>query len=72
MFEKLRNGLKGIVKKISNTGFTEKDLEPILWDLQMQLIGNDVSVEVAEKVCTELKERLIGSEAPRFGDKSDV
>ena len=33
MFEKLRNGLKGIVKKISNTGFTEKDLEPILWDL---------------------------------------
>ena len=72
MFEKLRNGLKGIVKKISNTGFTEKDLEPILWDLQMQLIGNDVSVEVAEKVCTELQERLIGSEAPRFGDKSDV
>ena len=72
MFEKLRNGLKGIVNKISNTGFTEKDLEPLLWDLQLQLIGNDVSVEVAEQVCLELKERLIGSEAPRFGDKSNV
>ena len=72
MFEKLRNGLKGIVNKISNTGFTEKDLEPLLWDLQIQLIGNDVSVEVAERVCLELKERLIGSEAPRFGDKSGV
>ena len=72
MFEKLRNGLKGIVNKISNTGFTEKDLEPLLWDLQIQLIGNDVSVEVAERVCLELKERLVGSEAPRFGDKSNV
>jgi fused signal recognition particle receptor len=72
MFEKLRNGLKGIVNKISNTGFTEKDLEPLLWDLQIQLIGNDVSVEVAERVCIELKERLIGTEAPRFGDKGNV
>jgi len=72
MFEKLRNGLKGIVNKISNTGFTEKDLEPLLWDLQIQLIGNDVSVEVAERICSELKARLIGSEAPRFGDKSSV
>jgi fused signal recognition particle receptor len=72
MFEKLRNGIKGIVDKISNTGFTEKDLEPLLWDLQLQLIGNDVSVEVAERVCNELKERLIGAEAPRFGGKSGV
>lgn len=72
MFEKLRNGLKGIVNKISNTGFTEKDLEPYLWDLQIQLISNDVSVEVAERICKELKERLIGSEAPRFGDKGNV
>ena len=72
MFEKLRNGLKGIVNKISNAGFTDKDLEPLLWDLQLQLIGNDVSVEVAEKICSEMKERLIGTNAPRFGDKSDV
>ncbi len=72
MFEKLRNGLKGIVNKISNTGFTEKDLDPILWDLQLQLIGNDVSVEVAERICSEMKDRLIGAEAPRFGDKSSV
>jgi len=72
MFEKLRNSLKGIVDKISNTGFKEKDLEPLLWDLQIQLIGNDVSVEVAEKICAEMKERLLGSDAPRFGDKEIV
>jgi fused signal recognition particle receptor len=31
-----------------------------------------VSVEVAERVCVEMKERLVGTDAPRFGDKSDV
>lgn len=72
MFEKLRKGLKGIVNKISNAGFTDKDLEPLLWDLQLQLIGNDVSVAVAEKVCSEMKTRLVGSDAPRFGGKADV
>lgn len=72
MFEKLKNGLKGIVNKISNSGLTEKDIEPILWDLQIQLIGNDVSVEVAEYICTDLKERLLGADAPRFGDKTSV
>ena len=72
MFDKLRQGLKGIVEKISKTGLSEKDLEPLVWDLQMQLIGSDVSVQVAEKVCEELKARLVGIEASRFGDKSGV
>ena len=70
MFEKLRQGLKGIVERISQSGLTEKDLDPLVSDLQLQLIANDVSVQVAEKICVELKARLIGTEAPRFGDKS--
>lgn len=72
MFEKLRHGLKGIVNRISNTGLTEKDIDPIVWDLQLQLISNDVSVVVAEKICSELKERLLGKDAPRFGDKEGL
>jgi fused signal recognition particle receptor len=71
LFDKLKQGLKGIVDKISKTGLTEKGLEPLVWDLQMQLIGNDVSVQVAERVCDELKKRLVGQEASRFGGKSD-
>lgn len=70
MFEKLRDSLKGIVNRVTSSGLTEAQLEPIIWDLQIQLISNDVSVEVAEKICSELTERLVGSEAPRFGDKS--
>jgi fused signal recognition particle receptor len=69
VFEKLRQGLKGVVERISQTGLTEKGLDPIVSDLQLQLVANDVSVQVAEKICAELKERLIGTEAPRFGDK---
>lgn len=72
MFEKLRESLKGIVNRVTTSGLTEKDLEPIIWDLQLQLISNDVSVEVAEKICSELQERLTGEGAPRFGDKSNV
>jgi len=72
LFEKLRQGLKGILDKISSTGLSEKDLDPALWDLQLHLIGSDVSVEVAERVCAELKQRLLGSDAPRFGDRSKL
>jgi len=72
VFDKLKQGLKGLVEKISKTGLSEKDLEPLIWDLQMQLIGNDVSVQVAEKICEELKSRLKGMEISRFGDKSAV
>jgi fused signal recognition particle receptor len=72
LFDKLRQGLKGIVDRISSAGLSEKDLDPVLWDLQLHLIGSDVSVEVAERVCAELKQRLLGSDAPRFGDRSKL
>ena len=70
MFEKLKEGLRGVVERISQSELTEKDLEPILWELQIQLISNDVAVEVANRVCMELMERLRGEAAPRFGDKA--
>jgi fused signal recognition particle receptor len=70
VFEKLKKGLNGIVERISKGELSDKDLDPILWDLQLQLISNDVAVDVATKVCDELKERLKGVTFPRFGDKS--
>lgn len=70
MFEKLKKGLSGVVERISKSELTEKELEPVLWELQLQLIANDVAVEVANKICKELMERLKGEAAPRFGDKA--
>jgi fused signal recognition particle receptor len=69
VFEKLKEGLRGVVERISKSELSEKDLEPILWDMQLQLISNDVAVDVAAKVCEELRERLKGVTFPRFGDK---
>jgi fused signal recognition particle receptor len=70
VFEKLRQGLKGVVEKISQSELSEKELEPILWDLQLQLISNDVAVDVASKISEEFQSRLTGTSLPRFGDKA--
>ncbi|MFQ6053300.1 MAG: signal recognition particle-docking protein FtsY [Candidatus Bathyarchaeia archaeon] len=72
MFEKLKQGLRGAVDRISKSELTEKDLDPVLHDLQLQLISNDVAVEVAEKICSDLRDRLVGEAAPRFGDKTSL
>jgi fused signal recognition particle receptor len=70
VFDKLKQGLRGVVERISRGELSDEDLEPILWDLQLQLISNDVAVDVAARVCEELKERLKGVTFPRFGDKT--
>ena len=70
MFNKLKQGLRSGVERISRSELSDEDMEPILWDLQLQLISNDVAVDVAARVCEELKERLKGVTFPRFGDKT--
>jgi len=72
VFDKLRQSLKSIVEKISKAELSEGDIDPLMWDLQMQLISNDVSVEVSEKICEEMRKHLIGLETPRFGNKMDT
>ncbi len=41
---------------------SEKDIEDILWRLQLDLIQSDVAVETAGKILEELKEKLTGRE----------
>ena len=69
MFNKLREGLRGFVEQISKVELTEKNLEPILWNLQLQLIGSDVAVSVAEKLCKDLEQKLKGASLGRFENK---
>ncbi|NYZ79672.1 signal recognition particle-docking protein FtsY [Candidatus Micrarchaeota archaeon] len=40
----------------------EKDIESLLWDFQLELLESDVSVSVADKICAEIKENLVGKE----------
>jgi fused signal recognition particle receptor len=70
VFDKLRQGLRGVIDRISKGELTDKDIDKMMWELQLQLIANDVAVDVANKICLELKDRLKGETAPRFGDRA--
>ncbi len=72
MFERLRESLKGLVERLSKRRFTEEELDQILWELQLQLVSNDVALKVAEHIGSELKRRLLEAEAPRFGDRGQI
>lgn len=72
MFERLRESLKGLVERLSKRRFAEEELDQILWELQLQLISNDVALKVAEHIGSELKRRLLEVEAPRFGDRGQI
>lgn len=72
MFEKLRNGLNGLVEKISTTELKAENLRPILSNFKLNLIENDVAVEVADHVCKELEKRLDGVQIKRLEDRKEI
>jgi len=72
VFEKLRNGLSGLVEKISTTELKAEKLRPVLSNFKLNLIENDVAVEVADHVCKELEERLDGVQIKRLEDRKEI
>jgi fused signal recognition particle receptor len=72
VFEKLRNGLSGLVEKISTTELKAEKLRPVLSNFKLNLIENDVAVEVADYVCKELEERLDGVQIKRLEDRKEI
>jgi fused signal recognition particle receptor len=71
MFEKLRSAVGSVIDKLSKTELTPQNLEPLLWDLKIRLIENDVALSVADELCDELEETLTGAEIGRFEDKKN-
>ncbi len=72
MLEALRNGLTNFTKKLSSYEITEVNIEETLKDLQLLLIKNDVSVEVAEKITKDVSHLMSGTRIRRFSDKRKV
>jgi len=68
VFERLKKGLEGIIDKITKTELKEIKLEPILWELNLLLLENDVAFSVAEKLCNNVTASLKGMEIGRFED----
>jgi fused signal recognition particle receptor len=72
VFEKLRKGLSSAVNKIVVTELKAEKLRPILEELKLNLIENDVAVSVAYYIGDELVKRLDGVQVKRLGDRKAV
>ncbi len=72
MFERLKQGLEGIIVKITKTELKESKLEPILWELNLLLLENDVAFSVAEKLCSNVSASLNGMKIGRLENLGKV
>jgi len=72
VFERLRKGLHSIMDRVSKTELREEKLEPILQDLRLVLLENDVAYSVAESLCETVKASLVGVEVTRFGNVKNL
>ena len=71
MFEKLRSGVNGLVQKISQKEFSNKDISKVLDEFLLVLVQNDVAYDVAKKICDNLREKLEVTQVRRFTDPTD-
>jgi fused signal recognition particle receptor len=62
MFDSLKTKLTSFVDSVSQRTISEKDIDDLLWELQLTLMENDVSLSVSERLGEELKESLVGQQ----------
>ncbi|UCC32836.1 MAG: signal recognition particle-docking protein FtsY [Candidatus Bathyarchaeota archaeon] len=72
MFEKLKQGLSGLVDKVTTTELKSEKLRPILEAFKLELIGNDVAISVADHICEEMEKRLEGVQVKRLQDRREL
>jgi fused signal recognition particle receptor len=61
MFDKLRTAFSDAAKSLSEKELNEKDIEDILFQLEISLHESDVASEVIDEIKSDLKSRLIGT-----------
>jgi fused signal recognition particle receptor len=72
MFEKLKSGLKGLVTKVTTTELKPENVRPILSEFKMNLVENDVAFPVAERICSEMEQRLNNVQVKRIEDRKKI
>ena len=72
MFDRLKSGLKGLVTKVTTTELKADNLNPILSEFKLTLAENDVAYPVADRICNELEERLVGVQVKRLEDRKKI
>ncbi|MDE1829504.1 MAG: signal recognition particle-docking protein FtsY [Thaumarchaeota archaeon] len=69
MFDKLRNAFSSAVKSFGEKELKEKDIDEILFELEIALLESDVATEVTDMIKSDLKKQLIGTTVQK--DKID-
>jgi fused signal recognition particle receptor len=60
MFEKLRNAFSSAAKSFGQKELKEKDIDEVLFELEVALLESDVATEVIDSLKSDLKQKLIG------------
>ena len=61
----------GIFSFVRNKTISEKDIDDILFELELALLEGDVAMDVAEKIINSVKDDLIGRKIRRRSDVTD-
>ncbi|MGI0086563.1 MAG: signal recognition particle-docking protein FtsY [Nitrosotalea sp.] len=61
MFDKLRNAFSSAVKSFGEKELKEKDIDEVLFELEISLLESDVATEVIDLLKSDLKKQLIGA-----------
>lgn len=72
LFERLREGLSGLVGRVTTTELKAERLRPILHDFKLTLIESDVAVSVADHICMEMEKQLDGVKVKRLEDRREI
>jgi len=68
MFDKLKSAFSNAAKSFGEKELKEKDIDDILFDLEISLLESDVATEIIDSIKSELKEKLIGTSV----DKKEI
>ena len=60
MFDKLRGAFAGVAKSLGEKELKEKDIDDVLFELEISLLESDVASEVIDSIKADLKKDLIG------------
>ncbi|MDE1726253.1 MAG: signal recognition particle-docking protein FtsY [Thaumarchaeota archaeon] len=61
MFDKLRSAFSSAVKSFGEKELKEKDIDEVLFQLEVSLLESDVATEVIDLLKSDLKKQLIGT-----------
>jgi len=65
MFEGIKKAFSNLKESIITKEITEEELEKHLWDFELKLIENNVTIEVARKLSEDFKKELVGKKIKR-------